>query len=231
MGQIFDADEARNEYLTKMGQELGVRFHALRHKYWEAVWCWQQFNELFGENDKRIDLLNRKAPLFFLLVQSALIDQMLLSITRLAEPPGSGERRNLTVRSLLELVDDTTLRDEIQRQCTALDDKIKFAVSVRNKRIAHHDQATALRQLVTPLPAVTRQRIAAALGAIGGVLAAIERHYAGHEVLDRVYDMADGALALVYALRGDAGWDAIAEQAIAENRYNPMEWEKFLPEI
>lgn len=235
MGQLFDVEEKSDEYVAAMGEELGVRFHALLSEYSDLVWRWQQFNELFGESEKRIDLLNRKAPLFFWLVQDALVDQTLLGITRLTETPGAGRRKNLTVQCLPEFIkrdEDQALRNEIQRQCAELDEKTRFAVVVRNKAIAHFDQAMALRQPASPLPSITRDRIATALGAIGSILCAVEEHFCRRTRSDKIFDMGTGAIALLYALRGDAGWDALEHEAITEGRIAWLvEREKYLPEI
>ena len=58
------AEEARNEYISLMGEDLGRVFYAL---WQEVVWLytgWGKYVDLFGTKPSRIDLTNKSAPEF-----------------------------------------------------------------------------------------------------------------------------------------------------------------------
>ncbi|WP_407690639.1 AbiU2 domain-containing protein [Rhodocyclus tenuis] len=70
-----------------MGGEIGKVYSAL---WQEVAWInkkWNQYVELFGTSPERIELLNRAAPSFFRTFQDSLLDDVLLHLARLTDPP------------------------------------------------------------------------------------------------------------------------------------------------
>src|SRR5438552_8389482 len=94
------ADEAKQDYITKMGEALGTQFA----EFWHMKWL--EFAELFGTKDSRVDLMNEAAPRFFRVVQDVLWEDTLLHIARLMDRPRRGyDKELLTLRNLPKLVD------------------------------------------------------------------------------------------------------------------------------
>jgi len=124
------SDEARDDFVEKMGQPLGTQFAALWQEVVHLHFKWAEFVELFGSKPSRIDLLNQAAPAFFRIVQDTLWEGILLHLARLTDAAVSGGRQartNLTVLNLPDLVHnlDTKARvqklvDVFQRQNTIL---------------------------------------------------------------------------------------------------------------
>ena len=225
---LFEVDW-RPEYMEKMGQELGEHFAVLRTELTEMAWRWQEFRELF-ENESRIELLNRTSPMFFWMVQQALLDEMLLALTRLTGAPISNGQKNLTIKRLADLLDNIQLRDEIRKKILDLDAAVKFANDWRHKVLAHCDLDTALQRRATPLPAVTTAKITKALGDCAAILDTIELHYTGAKTESTVFS-AQGALSVLYALRSGVGWEEKVQRALEAGTYHPADWESFLPAI
>jgi len=50
--------------IAVMGEELGKQHTALMHEVAALHLYWKEFLELYGTSDKRIDRLNRSAPVF-----------------------------------------------------------------------------------------------------------------------------------------------------------------------
>jgi hypothetical protein len=61
----------------------------------EIAWLhvkWQFYCQLFGTDEKRIELLNAFAPIFFRVCQDALLDDVIISLNRLTDNPQTGPR-------------------------------------------------------------------------------------------------------------------------------------------
>jgi hypothetical protein len=64
----------------------------------EVTWLhgrWTMYRQLYGTSPERIELLNRVAPTFFGTIQAVQLDEIQLTLSRLADPVGTGQRRNL----------------------------------------------------------------------------------------------------------------------------------------
>lgn len=201
MARITTGDEARQEYLTLMGQELGLLFYEL---YNEFAWLhlrWHQYRILFGTRAERIDLLNAAAGLFFRVVQDSLWDETLLHICRITDKSIIAGHETLTIRVLPSLVTDPALVVELKVLVADALTKSKFARDWRNRRIAHASLALAVRQGAKPLAAASRHDVEVALDAIGEVLNRVERHYKNSTIhFDAIGDPHD-AESLLYVIR------------------------------
>ena len=90
MSRHLTADEVRQDYIATMGKELGGQFNRL---YNECLWLhlkWSEYVSLYGTSPARIDLLNKSARGFFVLLDSSLWEDVLLHICRLTDDPGVG---------------------------------------------------------------------------------------------------------------------------------------------
>lgn len=170
------AEETRDSYIAKMGEELGRVFHAVAQDLTWMHWRWRQHRVLFGEKPERIDLMNQSASFFFYLVQQVFFEDTLLGISRLTAGKNSGGHVALTIQQLPELV-AAQIRPEVQ---TLVDDAVSaaaFAVEWRNNHIAHRNLKRALGEKVKALPDATREKVENALEALRAVLNCVERSY------------------------------------------------------
>lgn len=189
---------------TPMPEALAVTFEQLSS---DTVWLharWILYRQLFGTNERRVELLNRVAPYFFHEVQQILADDCLLALCRLTDRLSTGCQPNLVLESLVSLVDPCQHGD-LRR---ALDDKLKLVVErvapfrlSRNKRIAHRDRSVALGPSTSPLPGLSRDKFEDALAAIRDFLNEIEGFFNDSEMAyQEVFAASDGE-ALIHALK------------------------------
>ena len=176
MSEYLSAQQVRQMHISDMGAELGAVYHAL---WIEVAWLhakWNQYRQLFAHSPERVALLNRAAGNFIGIVQDTLYDDVLLHLSRLADPPKSVGKDNLTLRRLPELVTDSALAMELPGLVQAAGKACASAArSSRNQRIAHRDLALALSGTFDPLP--SRADVEAALQAVRTVLRRLEVHY------------------------------------------------------
>jgi hypothetical protein len=204
------ADEAKADYIRRMGAPLGELYHAL---WQEVAWLyikWEEYVGLFGTKPSRIELLNRAAPSFFRIVEDSMWDDVTLHVARLTDPPKSKGRANLTIQRLPNLVDHLMTRDALASLIATAIGASDFCRDWRNRRIAHRDLNLALERGAEPLKPASREKMRAALSSIVGVLNVISVHYLDSTSFFENGARGGGAISLLYVI--DDGLTAQSEQ-------------------
>lgn len=177
MTQSHTDDERR---IIPMGPELENAAAILSRQLIELHVVWRQYRQLYSDAGT-IEVLNRTAGLFFKIVQDELWDSVLLGICRMLDPAeqgwGAKRRKNLTLRSLPELITDSALKDEVTAACDRASVAAAFAIEHRNKRIAHQDHGYATNHTVLELNGISRQQVEDMLKALRDVMQLIDTHY------------------------------------------------------
>jgi len=219
------AEEARNEYIAIMGEDLGRVFHAL---WQEVAWLqtkWGEYVCLFGTKPSRIDIMNRAAPLFFRIVQDSLWEETILYIARLTDPPRTAGRDNLTIQRLPELIDEPELKTGVSELIESSREATEFCRDWRNRRIAHRDLDLAIESGIKPLEPASREMVKGALVSIADVLNAVTRHYQDSEIAFDHIAVRSGGESLLYVI--DDGLRAAEERTerIKRGEYNENDLE------
>lgn len=210
MARYETSEEVKKHHLECMGEELGLLFNAIWN---EAGWLyakWNEYVELFGTNPSRINLVNRVAPLFFRVVQDTLLEDTLLHIARLTDPPKSMGKRNLTIERLGTMVTDDKAKANITKLIKVAGEKADFCRDWRNRHIAHRDLQLAMDEGAEPLKPVSRVKVKEALEAISAVLNAISVHYMDSTIRFDSMPSPGGAVSMLYVL--DDGLQAEKEK-------------------
>ena len=194
-------DEARAEYIEKMGGDLGHLFHVLDTELTWVHWRWQQFRALYGDKEERIVLLNDSAPLFFHLLQSTLFNDTLLSIAWLVGPERTAGQPNLTIRRLPPLISDESFSAETARLVEAAVSAAAFATDRRNRHLAHRDLALSLDQTAEPLAEASRKSVEEALEELRACLNVVQRHFTRATTAYSHSPLTGDAEALLYVLQ------------------------------
>ncbi|MEZ4679184.1 MAG: hypothetical protein R2932_33695 [Caldilineaceae bacterium] len=169
--------------MKKMPVEIREVFEALEQ---EVVWLhlkWQYYRQLFGSSEERIELLNSFAPLFFKVCQDVLLDDVILSISRLSDPMKTGDRgskkESLSLLRLVNMVEPNEypdLRPILQKLWGKVDNLCQPFRSHRHQRIAHNNWET-IRSTSELLPGISRQSIEDALESIQRLMSAINEYF------------------------------------------------------
>lgn len=171
------SEEILAHYVQTMGEPLGTAFWHLNQRVLELHLVWEQYTQLFGESEETVHLLNKTAGLFFMIVQDGLWDSVLLGVSKLTDPAQTGKNKNLSIRSLPNLIADGALLGRVLDLCEEALIKAEHARDHRNKRIAHQDQQYFYDREVQPLGGVSRVLVKEMLQAITAVMNEINVFY------------------------------------------------------
>jgi hypothetical protein len=183
------AEEAKANYIDKMGEPLGTQFAELLQEVGSLYVGLGEFTELFRD-EARVKVLNQAAPaIMFRIILVALWQSILLSIARLTDPPKSAGKKNLTIQNLPELV-NPEVRADVQKLVDAALEKSEFCRDHRNRQLAHLDLDLRTNQSTEPLKfepleSATKKAVDEALDGIGSVLKQVHLHYIGELVFSR----------------------------------------------
>jgi hypothetical protein len=195
------AEESKRDHVNKMGEALGRQFAELWQEVAHLHAKWLEYVELFGSKPSRIDLLNRAAPAFFRTVQDVFWEDMLLHLSRLTDPPRSGEKRaNLTVKNLPDLINDPETRLVVAALVEQLVGKTVFCRDLRNRHIAHRDLELAISEPTNPLNSGSRKQVDEALKVLSSILNVVQAHYEESGTHFRIGRSSHGAVSLLYVL-------------------------------
>ena len=141
---------------------------------------WKIFGQLYGTSPERIELLNKSAPVLFYILQNVLTDEILLTLSKLADASSTMRNRNLTLETLLHEVESAGAKqtaDELRRD---LETFRKMCAGVRRRRdkyIAHFDRPTLVEGYAKEVPGPSRKSVTDALAVVARFMNRIEAHF------------------------------------------------------
>lgn len=214
------AEEAKAHYVSVMGQALGEVYASLWQELALLHRNWNEYVELFGSKPSRVYLLNRAAGTFFRVAQDALWEQTVLHIARLTDPPASAGKSNLSIRRLLECIDDPDIKGFVAPKVDAALEAAGFCRDWRNRLIAHRDLDLALKRAANPLTPGSREKVGQALDRLTDVLNVVSQKYLDSESHFKGSWYPGGAVSLLYVL--DNGVQAEAQRRERIKRGAPL---------
>lgn len=222
------AEESRNHHAQKMGEALGTQFSALWQEVAYLHMKWEEFVELFGSKETRIELLNQTAPTFFRVVQDVLWEETLLHIARLTDPPKRANKAVLTIKNLPKLVNDPATKNTVTALVKTAENKTEFCRDWRNRHIAHRNLNLALNKPARPLKDASKKQVDEALDSIVDVLNALSRHYTDSDLRFRMGSRAGGAVSLLYVLDDGLRAAATREERLRQGRISDEDYPRDL---
>lgn len=151
----------------------------------ELLWLharWIFYGQLFNSSRKRRALLDKSARLLFWIIETSLMDEILLGLCKLTDPAKMNGNDNLSFKQLhLALEDDDPnldfdIKKQLEDALDNLDGKCKEFRTLRNKRLAHLDLQAALGVAKKPLPSKTIKMIENALEQMRDYMNTVEKH-------------------------------------------------------
>ena len=205
MGQSRTTEEAKQFRIEKLGREFGTFYHSLVNELYGLQTNWNEYRELFGENEERVKLLNKTAPLSFYVIQNVLWENLMLGISKITDPPKSAGEKNLTIQSIPYFVSDNALKTHLSNLISEIKEASKFCRDWRNRYIAHNDFNLKVgNQNALPLETASRTKFKVVLKKIHEFINLIESHYFDQEIYFEFLRNDRGALFLLRTL--EDGW-------------------------
>ena len=131
------AMEQLAKYKQTMGEELGEAFHFCRQHLFDLTITWDQSETLFG-NELRTAVLSRTGGRLAYNIRRHFHGIVVLGIMRLMDPPKTRNKKNLVLK-LLPLLCDDSCRNLATPVLQRLDGYSKVLIDARNKILAHND--------------------------------------------------------------------------------------------
>lgn len=215
------AEQAKQEYVDKMGEPLGAQFAELWQEVADLHMKWLEFVELFGVKESRIDLINQAAPQFFRVVQDVLWEDTLLHIARLTDKQNNHPtKRRLTLRNLSQLVKDPTAKRNVEALFVKVERDAEFCRDWRDRHIAHLNLALAIEDpSARPLLPASRKQVNEVLDGIVALLNAVSSHYKDSASFFRLDTSAGGAVSLLYIIDDGLKAQEARRQRLHQGRY------------
>jgi hypothetical protein len=211
------AEELKQERIAKMGEHLGVLYDSL---YNEVIWIkhkWIEYRELYGTNETRIELMNYSAPWLFFIIQKVLFEDILLGLSKITDPPGTGKDETTTLRVIPQFIHDANLKNNVQRCLTTIISHTDFCRDWRNRVIAHKDRKLTLDDPNSkPLQTANRLKVQDAITSIENLINVIEQHYFNSQTAFHFLDSDRGALSLLELLNDGVKFRAERDKALKE---------------
>jgi len=151
-------------------------------KYLHARWI--IYKQLFGTSKERVNLLNESASTFFGIIQNVLLDDIQLTLSKLADPAQTKKgEANLSLEAIYKKIKgqkEGELHSKLKKILSNYRKKCEAFKKHRNKRIAHFDFET-IRRKSKSLPGVSRRTIESTLEELRNFMNEINSYYTDSE--------------------------------------------------
>ena len=154
--------------------DLEKAINAVNNQLIQISYRWKIFRQLFDSGQENIDLLNKSGSNVFELMQRLILDDVMMTLSRLTdrEKSSGGENasiKNVVVKARASL--SPTTNDDIGDLVIELDTQVTNVRKHRNKVLAHADMTHAMN--VSLLPPVTYDELEKALKLLQEILSKV----------------------------------------------------------
>lgn len=169
-----------------MDEHLQKVFDRIKQELNHIHYRWTLYRQIFGTNSSRIELINKTSSNVFVEFQRLVIDNMVMSLSKLTDRARMRGNDNLSYHYLIEKIKESgnvELVDSLQSELDELTATCEKFKKIRNKRVAHNDLVVALDEVNSPLLGVSRADIEAALVHARNIMNQVELHFNDSQTL------------------------------------------------
>lgn len=222
-GVEMTIEDDRTRYARLLGAEAGELFLALSNELQWAYIHWDRLKTLYEKKASRLDILNKSAPFFFWVIQQVLWHDTLLSVARLAGPPNSVGKPQLSIAKFCELA-PAEVRDDLMAKLSEIQAKADFAIQWRHRHIAHRELELSLGKSLVPLPKAEKLAVDEVLTLMATALNSVSIRYLGAETAYASASIVDDAESLLYVLRDGLAFEARRQARVEAGEYIAEDW-------
>ena len=205
-----------------MDDELKEAFEKAQQELTHLYYRWIMFVQMFGGNAHRIDVINRTSSNLLMEFHWLVLDNMVLSLSKLTDPAGMRGNSNLSLPYLIDEIEKTDKKDivpELKATLEELNAAVEHFRKIRNKRIAHNDLAVVLGGDESTLPGVSRADVNNALKLTGDFLNKIEVTFfnstTGYDLT--ILPLTNDGRSLIIRLQKSIAYDQLEDSGVVEN--------------
>lgn len=126
---------------------------------------WQIHCDLFDSGPENIELLNNSGSIVFEFFQKLIVDDAIMALSRLTDPPSNGTNKdNANIRHLIRCAQHSLAQDKIDQLHTMLKQLDGYMENVRTHRSKALAHADLNHSLGDPLPGITYDDLERAIG-------------------------------------------------------------------
>ncbi len=183
----------------------------------EITWLhgrWNVYRQIYGTNPERIELINWAAPTFFFFIERVLINDVQLTLIKLADPARTCGRDNATLEALVVLLENHCADAPIPALRSSLIEyrnRCKSILHRRHKDLAHFDLSVQLGNKAEVLPGPSRQEIEDALKALRQFMNLLFAHYKDTQMGYEHFSLHTDGNTLLYQLQRAHRYEQLEE--------------------
>lgn len=172
----------------------------------EVVWLhgrWIVYRQLYGTNPERIELINLASPTFFWMVERVFMNDVQLTLVKLADPASTRGRANLTLETFVIETEKLQVPELSINLRTSLNEYRTCCEKIthrRNKDIAHFDLSIQLGDKAIELPGPSRQEIEIALTELRRFMNLVLSHFENTQMAYEHFSLNSDANQLLFVL-------------------------------
>lgn len=159
--------------------ELEKIFDRLRE---EVMWLqvhWTIYDQLFNHSELRYKMVYECSPWAAYCIQNALETEIVMSLSRLTDDPGSGDQERLSFQQFhtyLEKSNEKEIAEKLRDRMRNINQKKEPIRDHRNKRLAHLNKRIAMKEDPSPDP-LSARLLEEALKAFQAYLSEFQHYY------------------------------------------------------
>ena len=169
-----------------MEGEAKTIYDAIRQDLIRIHANWKIFKQLFTVSEDRFVIMNNTAPAFFRLIQDVLVDDAVISLSRLVDP--SSDDSLLRLQKALKSQVDHSFYLELEQDLQELVVVCSDIREHRHKRVAHKIRTSKRPESSgnpIKLPSLTRNKIEGAMESIASFMNKVLGHF---EDVDEMFE-------------------------------------------
>jgi hypothetical protein len=145
-------NQSKLTHLTSMNSDLLPLFESINQEVIQLSYRWKIFLQLFDSREENLQLLNKSGATVFELLQKLIVDDVILTLSRLTDKEKPLGQENVSIKNFISKATpylSQTLPNELSCTLNRLDSLVQNLRVHRNKAIAHKDieHAVGARQL------------------------------------------------------------------------------------
>jgi hypothetical protein len=164
---------------------------------------WQLYLDLFAD-EANLKVVNATAPGAFMLIESALRNDMVMLIGRLTDPHMTGSKPNISLERLIREIKPHAppeLAEQLETDLAAIRTHVTPFKEMRNRKIGHIDMPTALAPVPDPALGISRGHVDQALVMVSKLMNTVSHHFTDTEHMFARVEMPGNGEHLVFYLK------------------------------